>query len=576
MNKSIMPALLTTIVVLFAACSQSGGVDQERTNNGSRSSPAAAPTVMTEGGFVYTADEQGNSVTVIDLSTRQIKDIALPISPHNVQVSHDGRLLLVVGSVAAMTANQSPMKEPDAAKMARGRLLIIDAETLAVGSAADIEIGRHPAHVIIDAQGKLAYATNSEDNNVLVIDVAQKKAVGEIKTGNFPHGLRMSPDGREIYVANVNDNSVSVIDIAQSKEVTRIPVGKAPVQVGFTPDGRRVYVSLRDENSVAVIDTAQRKKVAAVAVGRNPIQVFSTPDGHYVYVANQGTETNSDNTVSVIDTTNNSVVATIETGKGAHGVVVSDDGRRAFITNIMDDTVSVIDTATQKVINRIKVGKGPNGITFAAKTDLVQAGQGSSTAAANKVDPLAGGAEIFENLTEASPLIEEAAFKKSLAEFERLYPSISAHLSPDQKKRLDSLVAGVRNAWQRGDRGAMAVQSIEVYRLLEESINRRGQPVPVEVPMLDYAGFKLKALLLSSQLDWKQAGKTAQEASGWWAAIEAHITDKSLGVAMAHTIAGLKEAADREDSRLLRFAAEMDLILVDGLELFFNSHASTQ
>lgn len=319
------------------------------------------PLAAAEEGFVYTANERGDSISVINVGTGQVKTIATRITPHNVQVSRNGRLLLAVGPVADGAAKK---KMTDEGKMERGRLLIIDAEKLAIESAADIEIGRHPAHVIIDAQGKLAYVSNSEDDNVLVIDVAQKKVVSEIKTGKFPHGLRMSPNGREIFVANVNDNSVSIIDVAQSKEVTRMPVGKAPVQVAFTPDGARVYVSLRDENNVAVIDTAQRKKIAAVTVGRNPIQVFGTPDGRYVYAANQGTEADPDNTVSVIETASNSVVATLVTGKGAHGVVVSDDGKRVFVANLVDDTVSVIDTATQKVTKSIKVGQGPNGITF--------------------------------------------------------------------------------------------------------------------------------------------------------------------------------------------------------------------
>lgn len=90
MNKGIMPALLTTIVVLFAACSQPAGVNQQRTNNSNGPSAAAAPTVVPEAGFVYTADERGNSITVIDLSTGRVKDIATPITPHNVQVSRDG------------------------------------------------------------------------------------------------------------------------------------------------------------------------------------------------------------------------------------------------------------------------------------------------------------------------------------------------------------------------------------------------------------------------------------------------------------------------------------------------------
>jgi len=357
-------AAFIPLALALAACSSPDRTAPDKMASDSSQAPRVPASAASETGFVYTANERGNTISVIDLSTGQVNDTATPITPHNVQVSRDGRRLLAVGPVAAMTGNQARMKMNDDAEMARGRLLILDAETLAVASGTEIAIGRHPAHVIIDAQGKRAYATNSEDNNVLVIDVEQKQIVGEFKTGEFPHGLRISPDGREIYVANVEDNSVSVIDIAQSKEATRIPVGKAPVQVGFTPDGRHAYVSLRDENSIAVIDTAQRRKIATVAVGRNPIQVFATPDGRHVYVANQGTDANPDNTVSVIETANNSVVATIVTGRGAHGVVASDDGTRIFIANIVDDTVSVIDTATQKVTRNIKVGKGPNGITF--------------------------------------------------------------------------------------------------------------------------------------------------------------------------------------------------------------------
>ncbi|MDX9834321.1 MAG: cytochrome D1 domain-containing protein [Desulfobulbus sp.] len=350
MNRSIRIAFFLSFIIFFVGCSHADSVHQ-------------VPAVPPEAGFVYTANERDHSISAINVSTGQVSNILVPFTPHNVQVSRDGRLLLVVGPAAHTAGHKSSLNMADG-KMAPGRLFILDAETLDVGTAANIEIGHHPAHVVIDAQGKRAYATNSEDNNILVIDVAQKKIVDEIKTGRSPHGLRISPNGSEIYVTNVNDNSVSVIDVEQSKEVTRISIGKAPVQVGFTPNGGRAYVSLRDENNVAVIDTAQRNKIATIAVGRNPIQVFITPDGRYVYVANQGTEANPDNTVSVIDIKTNDVIATIETGKGPHGVVVSNDGKRVFIANIVDSTVSVIDTATQKVIRNIKVGEGPNGITF--------------------------------------------------------------------------------------------------------------------------------------------------------------------------------------------------------------------
>lgn len=368
MNKIILPAVLPAIALLFAACSGPDREHEARKNNTAADAAAPAPKSASETGFVYTANEGGNSISVIDLGTGQVREIAVPLMPHNIQISRDGGLLMVVGMVPAMamamTGDHSQMKMGDADMSAHGSLLILDTATIAVDGAANIKVGRKPAHVILDQQGKWAYATNSGDDNLVVIDVAQKKIAGEIKLGKMPHGLRMSPNGREIYVANTGDNSVSIIDVTSSKVAMRLPVGKAPVQVGFTPDGVRAYVSLRDENSVAVIDTGMRKKIASVAVGRNPIQLFATPDGRYVYVANQGTETSPDNTVSVIDTATNLVVATLETGKGAHGVVISDDGRRVYVTNTADDTVSVIDTAAKKVINTIKVGKGPNGITF--------------------------------------------------------------------------------------------------------------------------------------------------------------------------------------------------------------------
>jgi YVTN family beta-propeller protein len=317
---------------------------------------ALSTTSSSMAGTVYTANENGNSLSAIAPAGQAVETVSVPISPHNVQVSADGRYLLAVGGLAAEGAGHGHDEE-------RGMLLVFDAGALNRGPVASVKVGRHPAHVVVDAAAARAFVTNSEDNSVSVIDLSQGRVVGEVGTGAFPHGLRVSPDGGEIYVANVKDGSVSVIDTAALREAARIPVGRAPVQVGFTPDGRHVYVSLRDENRVAVIDTSTRRVIAKVPVGRGPIQVFATPDGASVFVANQGTAEQPDSTVSVIDTAANEVVATIETGRGAHGVVVGPDGRQAYVSNILENSVSVIDVATLRVVGTVAVGEGPNGIT---------------------------------------------------------------------------------------------------------------------------------------------------------------------------------------------------------------------
>lgn len=307
-------------------------------------------------GTVFTADEHGSSISAIDLASGRTATHRVPIAPHNVQVTPDGRRLLATGAAAGAHGHGGGAASP------RGRLLAFDAADLGRGPIANIEVGRHPAHVVADTAR--AFVTNSQDASVSVIDLAAWRVERGIAVGAAPHGLRQSPDGRELWVANVGDGSVSVIDAERLAEVARIPVGPTPVQVGFTPDGRKLFVSLRDANAVALVDVGARRTLATIPVGRGPIQVYATPDGRWVYVANEGTQARPDRTVSVIDVARLQVAATVETGAGAHGVVVTPDGTRAFVTNIRDNDVAEIDTATRAVVRRFPVGRGPNGVTY--------------------------------------------------------------------------------------------------------------------------------------------------------------------------------------------------------------------
>ena len=311
------------------------------------------------GGTVWSADEGGSSISAIGLGTGTVTTTPIPVAPHNVDLTPDGRFLLAVGTPASGDhGSEGHGHDGDAA----GLLVMLDPQDLSK-PAVTVEVGAHPAHVVADTQGR-AYASLSGADEVAVVDLANASVVERIETGAYPHGLRLSPDGTELYVANVEDGSVSVIDTANLTEAARIPVGTAPVQVGFTPDGSRIYVSLRDENRVAVIDTATREVTGRIEVGPNPIQMIATPDGKQVYVANQGTEAAPNDTVSVIDTATGEVARTLKTASGAHGVSVSADGAFVFVTNIADDSVSVIDVARQEVVGSVPVGDRPNGIVY--------------------------------------------------------------------------------------------------------------------------------------------------------------------------------------------------------------------
>lgn len=320
----------------------------------------AAHALAAPSGAVFTANERDGSISRIDLASGVVSTYPVDISPHNLQVSPDGRWLLATGMPRTAAHQGHGMGAKG------GRLLVFRIGDM-TRPAQSLTAGDHPAHVVTDREGKLAFVTDSGAHLVRVFDLAAGKETARIATGRYPHGLRLSPDGGTLYVAAMKSDAVSVIDVATLTETGRIKVGKGPVQVGFTADGRRAFASLGGENHLAIIDTAKRELVGKVGVGRLPIQMHATPDGRQVYVANQGSAARPDDRVSVIDPATLEVLDTITTGKGAHGVAVSGDGAYVFVTNIEDATVSVIDTATRQVVATHRVGAGPNGVSVQAQ-----------------------------------------------------------------------------------------------------------------------------------------------------------------------------------------------------------------
>jgi YVTN family beta-propeller protein len=317
---------------------------------------------------VYVADEEGDTVSVLDAASfSKVATIPVGREPHNIQVSPDGKLAWVTNNgerrkTEAEQEHKGMAKREHEAMTSVGEVWAIDTATDTV--VAKVSVGRHPAHVVLTPDGRLAYVTNGDENTVSVVDTEARKTLANIPVGAYPHGIRISPDGKQAYVANLKGGTVSVIDTETGREANQIPVGKGPAQVGFTPDGRLAFASLSQEDKVAVIDPATRKVIKKVFVGTVPIQVYATPDSRLLFVANQGTKKSPGRTVSVINLETFEIVKTIETGPGAHGVVISADGRYAYVTNIYANSVSIIEVKDLKVVATVPVGRGPNGISL--------------------------------------------------------------------------------------------------------------------------------------------------------------------------------------------------------------------
>ena len=340
------PTLLVVIMILFTGMIIFG------CDNNKKSS-------TTQTAKIYVANEEGSSVSVIDLqdslknTTIDISDSGKMMMAHNVQVAPNGKTVWVTAVPMDSTAiNQ---------------LVVIDVNTGTIKTRVQLGKDLHVAHVVLDNDSKYAFVTAKDPSQVIQVDATTYEVVKkfDLGAGHSPHGLRYA--NGKLYVANMDAKSMSIINVGDGR-ITDVPLGGVAVQIAVTQDGKFIFASLYDTKEVIRYDlqSGEIKRIPLPAGAQGPIQLYATPDSKLLYVADQGElmERPVSNKVYVIDIPNAKVISTIQVGNKAHGIVVSKDGTTVYVTNSIDNTVSIIDVATQKVIRTVSVGNGPNGISY--------------------------------------------------------------------------------------------------------------------------------------------------------------------------------------------------------------------
>ena len=243
-------------------------------------------------------NEPGNTLSVLDLATRAIKDtfeLGAYAKPHGIAVSRDGKRLWV-------TCEDSKA------------VLELDAATGKVLKAWTT--GQETSHMIVPSMDeRRLFVANIRSGSATVIERASDR-VTTVVTAPGAEGIDVSPDGREVWVTNRADSSISVIDAQGDTVIARLESGgKFPIRVKFTPDGREAWVSCLQSNAVVVFDARTREIVATVAVAAAPVGIQMSPDGKRAYVANT-----NDDLVTVIDVAARKVLATFTTGNEPDGM----------------------------------------------------------------------------------------------------------------------------------------------------------------------------------------------------------------------------------------------------------------
>lgn len=124
-----------------------------------------------------------------------------------------------------------------------GSVTIIDPRT--GKTLKELVVGLHPNEIISDRQGRYVYVTNSNSDNITVINTEIDEITETISVrlqpeinpffGDSPDGLCLSLDEKFLYVANGMDNALAIVRLSQ--RASRSGTGNNSIITGFIPTG---------------------------------------------------------------------------------------------------------------------------------------------------------------------------------------------------------------------------------------------------------------------------------------------------------------------------------------------------
>ncbi|MDO9340472.1 MAG: bifunctional YncE family protein/alkaline phosphatase family protein [Bacteroidales bacterium] len=158
----------------------------------------------------------------------------------------------------------------------------------------EVVVGLHPNEIISDSRGRFVYITNSNSDNITVINTSRDEVSETISVrlqpeinpffGDSPDGLCLSADEKLLYVANGMDNALAVIKLGKKATVKSdknysrvagfIPTGAYPSAISIHNSGylyvcnleaEGVTLGLPDNNTTNLVYNSH-KMLASISV----------------------------------------------------------------------------------------------------------------------------------------------------------------------------------------------------------------------------------------------------------------------------------------------------------------------
>jgi len=275
--------------------------------------------ITDDGKFLITANKADANLSIINLKTKEVKNIDVGINPEFVRVNK--------GQVFVSTEPSSKGKPPE--------------------------------------KGEIRHEEEEDDEDkipakVAIVDLVKGEKVREITAGPETEGIEFSKDGKQIIVTNEADNSITIHDYesgALLKTFSTEPYGLRPRGIKVSPDGNFYVATLEFSSNFIVLDK-EFNHVKTVKTGKSPYGISFNSKGDKLYVAAGRAKT-----LEVFDGKDFTKINELNTeGKRCWHFTFTPDNKNLMLACGRSDEVLLIDAETLSIKKRIPVAGIPWGI----------------------------------------------------------------------------------------------------------------------------------------------------------------------------------------------------------------------
>ena len=229
--------------------------------------------VTDDGEYLITANKADANLSIINLKTKEVKNIDVGINPEFVRVNK--------GQVFVSTEPSSKGKPPEKGEMRHEEEEDDD-------EVREITAGPETEGIEFSKDGKQIIVTNEADNSITIHDYESGDLLKTFFTkpyGLRPRGIKVSPNGN-FYVATLEFSNNFIVLDKEFNHVKTVKTGESPYGISFNSKGDKLYVAAGRAKTLEVFDGKDFTKIKELKTeGKRCWHFTFTPDNKNIMLA---------------------------------------------------------------------------------------------------------------------------------------------------------------------------------------------------------------------------------------------------------------------------------------------------